>query len=89
MIRLPRLPLAKGTAEVTDHVTPQVTPQVSALLAKAYGEMARQELMETLGLKDRKSFGDIRRTIIDAVYCLEVRPRRRLGTFGFAVFSGS
>lgn len=39
-------------------VTPQVTPQVLALLAKVSGEMARQELMEALGLKDRKHFGD-------------------------------
>lgn len=43
---------------VTPHVTPQVTPQVLALLRKATGEMARQELMDALGLKDRKHFGD-------------------------------
>lgn len=52
----------QATPQVTPHVTPQVTPQVSpqvlALLAKVSGEMARQELMEALGLKDRKHFGD-------------------------------
>jgi ATP-dependent DNA helicase RecG len=53
---------AEATEQVTPHVTPQVPPQVSpqvlALLAKVSGEMARQELMEALGLKDRKHFGD-------------------------------
>lgn len=52
----------QAAPQVTPHVTPQVTPQVSpqvvALLAKVAGEMTRQELMETLGLKDRKHFGD-------------------------------
>lgn len=52
----------QAAPQVTPHVTPQVTPQVSpqvlALLAKVSGEMARQELMEALGLKDRKHFGD-------------------------------
>lgn len=46
------------TPQVPPHVTPQVTPQVLALLMKATGEMARQELMDALGLKDRKHFGD-------------------------------
>ena len=59
-----RLTEASGQAapQVTPHVTPQVTPQVSpqvlALLAKVSGEMARQELIEALGLKDRKYFSD-------------------------------
>jgi len=59
-----RFTRAAGQAapQVTPHVTPQVTPQVSpqvlALLAKVSGEMARQELMEAVGLKDRKHFGD-------------------------------
>lgn len=52
----------QAAPQVTPHVTPQVTPQVSpqvlALLAKVAGEMTRQELMEALGLKDRKHFGD-------------------------------
>lgn len=46
------------TPQVTPHVTPQVTPQVLTLLREATGEMARQELMDALGLKDRKHFGD-------------------------------
>jgi len=46
------------TPHVTPRVTPQVTPQVLALLRKATGEMARQELMDALGLRDRKHFGD-------------------------------
>jgi len=37
-------------------VTPQVTPQVEALLSALKGEMSRTELMEALGLSDRKSF---------------------------------
>lgn len=53
---------AEATEQVTPYATPQVPPQVSpqllALLAKASGEMARQELMEALRLKDRKHFGD-------------------------------
>lgn len=36
--------------------TPQVTPQVLALLMKVSGVMSRQELMERVGLKDRKHF---------------------------------
>jgi ATP-dependent DNA helicase RecG len=48
----------QGTPQVTPHVTPQVIPQVVALLKKTSGEMTRQELMDVLGLKDRKHFGD-------------------------------
>ncbi len=52
----------QSTPQVTPHVTPQVTPhvapQVLALLATVSGVMARQELMDALGLKDRKHFGD-------------------------------
>ena len=46
------------TEQSPPQVTPQVTPQVFALLAKVSGEMTRQELLEALGLKDRKHFGD-------------------------------
>jgi ATP-dependent DNA helicase RecG len=46
------------TPQVTPHVTPQVTPQVLSMLVKVSGEMARQELMDALGLKDRKHFSD-------------------------------
>jgi len=35
-----------------------VTPQVNALLAVLQGEMTRHELMERLGLKDRKNFSE-------------------------------
>jgi ATP-dependent DNA helicase RecG len=49
----------QDTPQVTPHVTPQVTPQVLALLRKVMGEKARQELMDALGLKDRKHFGDV------------------------------
>lgn len=47
-----------GTPQVTPHVAPQVPPQVVALLTKVSGEMTRQELTDSLGLKDRKHFGD-------------------------------
>ncbi len=40
----------------TPQETPQVTPQVSTLLAKVTGEMTRQELMDSVGLKDRMHF---------------------------------
>lgn len=43
---------------VAPQVTPQVTPQVLALLAKVARDMTRQELMDALGLRDRKHFGD-------------------------------
>lgn len=46
------------TPQVTPQVPPQVTPQVLGMLAKVSGEMARQELMDVLGLKDRKHFAD-------------------------------
>jgi predicted HTH transcriptional regulator len=39
--------------------TPQVTPQVTQLLQAFTGEMTRQALMDTMGLKDRKHFVDI------------------------------
>ena len=54
--------IEQATPQVTPHVAPQVTPQVSpqvlALLTKVSGEMTRQELMDVLGLRDRKHFGD-------------------------------
>ena len=37
-------------------VTPQATPQVKALLQSLQGEMSREEIMQKLGLSDRKSF---------------------------------
>ncbi len=40
----------------TPQVEPQVTPQVGELLSVVEGEMAREELQQALGLKDRKSF---------------------------------
>ena len=46
------------TPQVTLQVTLQVTPQVNALLAVLQGEMTRHELMERLGLKDRKNFSE-------------------------------
>jgi ATP-dependent DNA helicase RecG len=39
-------------------VTPQVTPQVDELLSHVEEERTRQQLMEALGLKDRKHFTD-------------------------------
>jgi len=49
---------AQSAEQAAPQVTPHVSPQVLALLAKVAGEMTRQELMEALGLKDRKHFGD-------------------------------
>ena len=34
----------------------QVTPQVARLLVTLTGEMSREEIQRTLGLRDRKSF---------------------------------
>lgn len=51
-----------STPQVAPHVTPQVTPQVAPqvfeLLKAVAGEMTRQELMDLVGLKDRKHFTD-------------------------------
>jgi len=44
------------TPQGTPQAAPQVTPQVSTLLAKVTGEMTRQELMDSVGLKDRMHF---------------------------------
>lgn len=44
------------TPQVAPQVTPQVTPQVEQLMAVLQGEMTRQQLMDRLGLKDRKHF---------------------------------
>jgi len=46
-------------------VTLQVTPQVRKLLAVLSGEMARSELMDAMGLKDRMHF--IREYILPAI----------------------
>ncbi len=47
------------TPQATPQATPQVTPQVERLLLKCQGEMLRTELMELLGLTDRKHFAKI------------------------------
>lgn len=46
------------TPPVTDPVTPQVTPQVDSLLIGLTSEASRQQLMDVLGLRDRKHFAD-------------------------------
>lgn len=43
---------------MTPQVAPQVTPQVLAFLQVATREMSRQEMMNSLDLKDRKHFSD-------------------------------
>ena len=40
-------------------MTPQVTPQVISLLEAFSGEHDRDELMDKIGLKDRKNFREI------------------------------
>ena len=44
------------TPHVTPHETPHVTPQVARLVAALQGEMNRADLMDALGLKDRRHF---------------------------------
>ncbi|HMN06192.1 MAG TPA: putative DNA binding domain-containing protein [Flavobacteriales bacterium] len=47
------------TPHDTPHVTPHVTPQVERLLkAMKDRDLARQEIMDLLGIKDRKNFMD-------------------------------
>ena len=41
---------------VTPHETPHVTPHVERLIAALQGEMSRAELMDALGLADRRHF---------------------------------
>jgi ATP-dependent DNA helicase RecG len=48
----------RATDNLAWQITPQVTPQVTSLLTHASGEMTRQQLMDALGLKDRKHFAD-------------------------------
>jgi len=54
------LRMAFPTAEVTPQdnpsYAPQVSPQVERLIVVLDGAMSRQELQDTLGLKDRKNF---------------------------------
>jgi len=50
--------ILEATIGCTPQVAPRVTPQVEKLLNALKGEMARVELQEILGLKDRKSFGE-------------------------------
>jgi len=45
-----------GSPQATPQVAPQVSPQVAQLLQVLEGEMLRNEIQQTLGLKDRKSF---------------------------------
>ncbi|MCB9748294.1 MAG: putative DNA binding domain-containing protein [Candidatus Omnitrophica bacterium] len=49
----------KFTPQVTPQATPQVTPQVVSLLEVINGEHDRDELMNKVGLKDRKNFREI------------------------------
>ncbi len=42
------------TPQVTPHETPQVPPQVERLLELVNGEMSRREMLDALGLRDRK-----------------------------------
>ena len=44
---------------VTPHETPHVTPHVERLIAALQGEMSRVELMDALGLADRRHFARI------------------------------
>lgn len=46
------------TPQVAPQAAPQVTPQVEQLLTAIQGEMTRQQLMDALGLKDRKHFSN-------------------------------
>ena len=46
----------EATPHVTPHVAPHVTPHVERLLPVVQGEMSRDELMASLGLKDRMHF---------------------------------
>jgi len=45
-----------GSPQATPQVAPQVSPQVAQLLQVLNGDMLRNEIQQTLGLKDRKSF---------------------------------
>lgn len=48
--------ILEAVSSMTPQVAPQVTPQVEQLLKVLNGEMSREELQVTLGLRDRKSF---------------------------------
>ena len=47
---------ATGTPHVTPHDTPHVTPQVERLISVLRGEMSRAEIMQEMGLADRRHF---------------------------------
>lgn len=47
---------AKKHKDLIPQVTPQVTPQVKNILSVLEKEMSRDEIMEILGLNDRKNF---------------------------------
>ncbi len=66
-------------------LTPQVTPQVTKLLQAITGEMTRQALMDTMGLKDRKHFADryLKPTLSDGFIepTIPDQPNSRLQTY--------
>jgi ATP-dependent DNA helicase RecG len=49
-------PVEVVTPHVTPHETPHVAPHVGRLIVVLQGEMSRVELMDALGLKDRRHF---------------------------------
>lgn len=63
-------------------VTPQVTPQVGRLLHVLQGEMSGGELLQNLGLRDRKSFRELYLAPALASHLIEMtvpdRPNSRL-----------
>ena len=54
-VTFPR-PVEAVTPHVTPHETPHVAPHVERLIAVLQGEMSRVEIMDALGLKDRRHF---------------------------------
>ena len=54
-VTFPR-PVEAAAPHVTPHETPHVTSHVGRLIAVLRGEMSRAELMDALGLKDRRHF---------------------------------
>jgi len=66
----------------TPQVTPQVAPQVGELLVVIRGEMSREALQSTLGLRDRKSFREryLKQALADGLIEMTIpdRPNSRL-----------
>ena len=54
-VRFPREPVASPPHD-TPHEAPHVTPHVDRLIAALQGEMSRAQLMDALGLADRRHF---------------------------------